>query len=116
MRGMRPPSGHLPSVPLQAGEQRGDWNALRTLIPYLWAYRGRVLFAIACLIAAKIAVVGVPILLKHVVDALDPAIAGPELVVPVALVVLYGLRTGHACPQEDGEQPVQRDHAPLSCR
>ncbi len=69
----------------------GGWATIRSLLPYLWAWRGRVLAALACLVAAKLATVGVPILLKHVVDALDPALAGPALVAPVALVVLYGL-------------------------
>src|SRR5690606_20357089 len=79
---------------LEAGDRTagaGGWATIRSLLPYLWAWRGRVVAALACLVAAKLATVGVPILLKHVVDALDPAIAGPELVVPVALVVLYGL-------------------------
>ncbi len=69
----------------------GGWATIRGLLPYLWAWRGRVIAALACLVAAKLATVGVPVLLKHVVDALDPAHAGPELVVPLALVVLYGL-------------------------
>jgi hypothetical protein len=45
-----------------AGELRTDWKTLSTLLPYLWDYKGRVLFAIACLVAAKVAVVGVPVL------------------------------------------------------
>jgi ATP-binding cassette subfamily B protein len=73
--------------------ERDDWKTLRTLLPYLWAYKGRVLFALACLVAAKLATVSVPILLKEIVDRLAPAAqaAAGMLVVPVALVVAYGL-------------------------
>jgi len=68
-----------------------DWQTLRTLLPYLWAYKGRVLFALGCLVAAKLATVGVPILLKSIVDSLSPAAAADAaLVVPLALIVAYG--------------------------
>jgi ATP-binding cassette subfamily B protein len=73
--------------------QRKDWQTLRTLLPYLWAHRGRVVFALACLVAAKLATVSVPILLKDLVDRLSPAqqASAGLLLVPVALVVAYGL-------------------------
>ena len=85
-----PPREALPSTRVGG---RNDWQTLRMLLPYLWAYRGRVLFALACLLAAKLATVSVPILLKSIVDALSPAAQGVAgvLVVPVALVVAYGL-------------------------
>ncbi len=84
-----PPRESLPST----RAERDDWKTLRTLLPYLWAYKGRVLFALACLVAAKLATVSVPILLKEIVDRLAPAAqsAAGMLVVPVALVVTYGL-------------------------
>lgn len=83
------------SRPVEAGgpgaARTSDLRTLRTLLPYLWAYKGRVVFALACLVAAKLATVGVPILLKHLVDSLSPATAATAaLVVPVALVVAYG--------------------------
>ena len=56
--------------------QRGDWATIRTLLPYLWEYKGRVLAAIACLVLAKVANVGVPVLLKQIVDSLDRADGG----------------------------------------
>jgi ATP-binding cassette subfamily B protein len=90
MRGMRPPPGAEPSAALAPGESRGDWAAMRTLLPYLWRYRGRVLFAVGCLVAAKLAVVSVPILLKHIVDALAQLPAGAVVAVPVALIAGYG--------------------------
>ena len=91
MRGMRPGPGAEPSAALAPGESRGDWATLRTLLPYLWRYRGRVLFAVGCLVAAKLAVVGVPILLKRIVDTLAQLPAGSLLAVPVALIAGYGL-------------------------
>jgi ATP-binding cassette, subfamily B, heavy metal transporter len=84
-----PPREALPSM----RANRNDWQTLRALLPYLWAYKGRVLFALACLLAAKLATVSVPILLKEMVDRLSPASASVAglLVVPVGLVVAYGL-------------------------
>ena len=69
-------------------ENRKDWQTIKSLIPYLWEFRGRVLLAMGLLIAAKVANVGVPLLLKEVVDALS----GPRalLVLPVFLLVGYG--------------------------
>jgi len=60
-----------------------------TLLPYVWAYRGRVVLALTALVAAKLANVGVPILLKSIVDALDSRTAA--LSVPLALLAAYGL-------------------------
>jgi ATP-binding cassette, subfamily B, heavy metal transporter len=68
---------------------RGDWHAIATLIPYLWEYKGRVVAALACLITAKVANVGVPVLMKEIVDSLDARTA--MLAVPLVLLVGYGL-------------------------
>ncbi|WP_133595350.1 ABCB family ABC transporter ATP-binding protein/permease [Tepidicella xavieri] len=86
------------------GEQarpRSDWAVLRRLLPYLWQYRWRVAAALAFMVAAKLANVGVPLLLKELVDALTPApgqsLLGlppgtePWLLVPVGLLLAYGL-------------------------
>ncbi len=73
---------------------RSDWQTIRRLFPYLWAYKGRVILAIALMVAAKLANVGVPLLLKQLVDAMTPAPAGAAtavLVVPVTLLLAYGL-------------------------
>jgi ATP-binding cassette, subfamily B, heavy metal transporter len=79
----------LPADPSVARTMRGDWATARTLLPYLWEYKGRVLAAIACLVLAKVANVGVPVLLKQIVDSLDRATAA--LAVPFALLVGYGV-------------------------
>jgi ATP-binding cassette, subfamily B, heavy metal transporter len=65
-----------------------EWRVLRTLLPYVLEYKWRVGFALACLIAAKFANVGVPLVMKEVVDRLDAQTA--LLVVPFALLVTYG--------------------------
>jgi len=69
--------------------ERNDWQTIKTLLPYLWEFRGRVLLAMAFLIAAKMANVGVPLILKEVVDSLS----GPQqlLVLPLTLLAAYGL-------------------------
>jgi ATP-binding cassette, subfamily B, heavy metal transporter len=85
---------HASSMPLPADThvprtERGDWQTIRTLLPYLWGYRGRIGAALTCLVLAKVANVGVPVLLKRIVDSLDPRVA--VLSVPLALLVAYGL-------------------------
>jgi ABC-type transport system involved in Fe-S cluster assembly fused permease/ATPase subunit len=69
---------------------RGDWRTIRTLLPYLLAYRGRVALALSCLVAAKIANVGVPLILKGIVDRLTLTPAAQTLVLPLSLIVAYG--------------------------
>ena len=72
---------------------QSDWQVLRRLIPYLWNYRWRVAAALLFMVAAKGANVGVPVLLKHLVDAMNVKVGDPSalLVVPVALLLAYGL-------------------------
>lgn len=77
-------------VPANPGAARDDWRTLRTLVPYLWEFRWRVAVALACLFAAKAANVGVPLVLKEIVDRLGGAGAA-ALILPIALLVGYGL-------------------------
>ncbi|MEY4428578.1 MAG: hypothetical protein RLZZ182_1267 [Pseudomonadota bacterium] len=72
---------------------RSDRDTLARLWPYLWAYRGRVLLALAFMVGAKVANVGVPVLLKELVDRLAPNASAPAalMAVPVGLLVAYGL-------------------------
>ncbi|HOB63026.1 MAG TPA: ABC transporter ATP-binding protein/permease [Candidatus Competibacteraceae bacterium] len=77
-------------------QERQDWANLRSLWPYLWEYRGRVLWSLGCLVLAKIANIGVPLLLKQIVDRLDPS-RQITLVLPVSLLLAYGaLKLGNA--------------------
>ena len=70
-------------------ESRGsDIKTLKSLVPFLWEYRGRVTVALAFLVLAKVANVGIPLVLKDIVDALDRN--SVQLVVPLALVFGYG--------------------------
>ncbi len=66
---------------------------IRDLLPYLLAYRYRVLLAISCLLAAKFANLGIPILLKTLIDDLDAhkSVSSALLVVPLGLILGYGL-------------------------
>ena len=70
-------------------KQRNDWQTLRSLVPYLWEHRGRVVLALCFLVLAKVASVGVPLVLKHIVDALDSS-RQSLIVLPVMLVLAYG--------------------------
>jgi ABC-type transport system involved in Fe-S cluster assembly fused permease/ATPase subunit len=71
---------------------RNDWNTLATLVPYLWQYKWRMLLALLFLVGAKVANVGVPLILKQLVDYLNfPADdARRLLVLPVGLLLAYG--------------------------
>jgi ATP-binding cassette subfamily B protein len=69
--------------------KRNEWGSIRTLLPYLWEYKWRVVFALVFLIIAKLANVGVPLVMKEVVDGLDAPAA--IVAVPVALLAIYGI-------------------------
>jgi ABC-type transport system involved in Fe-S cluster assembly fused permease/ATPase subunit len=69
--------------------KRNEWGAIRTLLPYLWEYKWRVIFALAFLVVAKLANVGVPLVMKEVIDGLDAPAA--VVAVPVALLAIYGI-------------------------
>jgi ABC-type transport system involved in Fe-S cluster assembly fused permease/ATPase subunit len=78
------------SRPTTLPETRGnDIKTLRALAPFLWTYRGRVLLALGFLVLAKIANVGIPLVLKDIVDKLDTG-TQTTLVLPLALLVMYG--------------------------
>jgi ABC-type transport system involved in Fe-S cluster assembly fused permease/ATPase subunit len=70
-------------------KRRSEWRAVAMLFPYLWEFRFRVALALACLITAKLANVGVPLIMKEVVDSLDAQTA--VLVLPLALLAAYGI-------------------------
>lgn len=67
-----------------------DLKTLRALVPFLWQYRGRVVLALAFLVFAKAANVGIPLILKQIVDHLDVK-NGALLLVPMGLLAAYGL-------------------------
>ncbi len=69
---------------------RDDWENIKQMFPFIWTYRGRVLLALTSLVISKLAMVGVPVVLKYIVDALDK---GPDevIVLPILLLLSYGL-------------------------
>lgn len=104
---MRSFSSKALSIDAGKGESstREQLATLRRLLPYLWPagrmdLRVRVLIAIALMIAAKVTTVYVPLLLRSAVDALtlpsgssvtDAAVSEPLLVLPLGLLLAYGL-------------------------
>ncbi|MFS2022688.1 ABCB family ABC transporter ATP-binding protein/permease [Massilia sp. CT11-137] len=72
--------------------KRNDWATIATLLPYLWVYKWRVLAALICLVGAKMANVGVPLVLKKLIDALTISPTNPHalLVLPLGALVAYG--------------------------
>jgi len=66
-----------------------NWGVFKSLIPFLVEYRGRVSLALSCLVLAKMAMVGLPFVLKHIVDDLDTDQA-QMLAAPIMLVLAYG--------------------------
>ncbi len=68
---------------------RNDWQNIKNLLPYLWEYRGRVLLALTVLILAKATNVGLPLILKGIVDSLEQA-ENIALVLPLGLLLAYG--------------------------
>ncbi|WP_050469360.1 ABCB family ABC transporter ATP-binding protein/permease [Herbaspirillum chlorophenolicum] len=75
-----------------APRQRSDWAIVKTLLPYLWIYKWRVMLALAFLVGAKVANVGVPLILKKLVDQMSATVAHPQalLVLPLGLLAAYG--------------------------
>ena len=88
----RYPNSPPPSGPAAASE-RGDLATLKTLFPYLWVYKWRVLLALGALIGAKLANVGVPVVMKRLIDQMSISPTHPQalLILPVAALVAYGL-------------------------
>jgi len=81
----------LPPQP-DPNAKRNDWATIGTLLPYLWVYKWRVLAALICLVGAKMANVGVPLVLKKLIDALTISPTDPHalLVLPLGALVAYG--------------------------
>ncbi|SHG90523.1 ABCB family ABC transporter ATP-binding protein/permease [Ferrimonas marina] len=67
-----------------------NWRTLASLVPYLMEFRTRVVLALLCLIAAKIASVGLPFILKDVVDSLDTQRNDALMLMPLGLLIAYG--------------------------
>ena len=68
-----------------------NWNSLKELLPYLMAFKTRLILAVLCLVAAKLASVGLPFILKGVVDQLNSNNENLLVIVPLGLLLAYGL-------------------------
>jgi len=79
------PSQNFESLP----HSRNDWKTMRTLLPYLMEFKGRVALALVFLVTAKLANVGVPLVMKQIVDALS--VKQAVLVLPLTLLLIYGV-------------------------
>ncbi len=89
------PSPHTVAGHPPARSDRSDWATLRRLFPYLWQYKckWRVIAALTFMVGAKVANVGVPVLLKNLIDTMTPKpdVAQALLIVPIGLLLAYGL-------------------------
>ncbi len=72
-------------APLSASS---GWASLKQLLPYFSEFKSRIFLALLCLIAAKVASVGLPFILKDIVDQLN---SDSLLLVPLSLLVAYGV-------------------------
>ncbi|MBI5900005.1 MAG: ABC transporter ATP-binding protein/permease [Rhodocyclales bacterium] len=85
-----PPTMALPGpIP----ETRHDWETVKTLLPYLWAWKWRVVFALSCLLLAKLTNVAVPMVFKDIIDAFTlpgSKLEQAVLLVPLGLLAAYG--------------------------
>lgn len=69
-----------------------NWTKLKSLVPYLLEFKGRIVLAVLCLVGAKLASVGLPFILKHIVDGLDKnTTAGDIILLPLGLLLAYGV-------------------------
>jgi ATP-binding cassette, subfamily B, heavy metal transporter len=88
------PSSYLEQEPASL-----NWRVIERLTPYLLEYKLRIFLALICLVVAKLASVGLPFILKDIVDtlslpqgqsSLESSTLTPVVLVPIALVLAYG--------------------------
>jgi ABC-type transport system involved in Fe-S cluster assembly fused permease/ATPase subunit len=81
------------ALPGPIPEERHDWQTIKTLLPYLWAWKGRVVFALTCLLLAKVTSVSVPMVFKDIIDSFTlpgSKLEQAVLLVPLGLLAAYG--------------------------
>lgn len=79
-------------TPTPSSKPQSDWKTIGIFLPYVWVYKWRVSFALLFLILAKVASMGVPVILKELIDRLSVELSHPQtlLVLPVGLLLAYG--------------------------
>jgi len=82
------------ALPGPVPETRHDWETIKTLLPYLWEWKWRVVIALSCLLLAKLTSVGVPLVFKDIIDTFTQPGVGKlqqaALLVPLGLLAAYG--------------------------
>jgi ATP-binding cassette subfamily B protein len=78
-----------PQSTASAIRERSIVAVLRSLLPFLKPYTGRIVLALSCLVAAKLANLALPMVMKRLVDGMN--IEKSLLVLPVALLLSYGM-------------------------
>jgi ABC-type transport system involved in Fe-S cluster assembly fused permease/ATPase subunit len=81
---------HFVSSTEPPNKDRRDWHNLKSMLPFIWEYRGRALFALSCLLLSKLASVGIPLVMKDLVDYLEKTDKA-MLLMPISLLLAYGL-------------------------
>ena len=71
--------------------ETGRWAVAQKLLPYLWQYRLRIAFGLIFLVLARVANVAVPLVLKRIIDALESGGASTIVLLPLGLLIGYGL-------------------------
>lgn len=76
---------------------RKDYHNLKRLFPYIWDFKGRVFLCLAFLMLSKVAIVGMPLILKEIVDSLDgkqlltvDSLESASLTLPLIFLLAYG--------------------------
>ena len=67
---------------------RHDWQTIKSLLPYLFRFKGRLSIALACMVLAKLASVITPLYLKNIIDQLS--LPPSQLMIPLAALIGYG--------------------------
>lgn len=71
-------------------QHSNDWHNIKRMFPYVWDFKGRVLAALTFLMLAKLATVGIPLILKEIVDYLEQSDRS-QLELPIVLLLSYGV-------------------------
>jgi len=71
-------------------KSRTDIRNIKRMLPFIWDYKGRVMLALMFLVVSKLAVVGMPLVLKEIVDYLDQQTDEFKIVLPIVLLLSYG--------------------------
>ncbi|HEV8121567.1 MAG TPA: ABC transporter transmembrane domain-containing protein, partial [Candidatus Polarisedimenticolia bacterium] len=88
MPGPPSPESSEPRAMVRSEGARGDFDVVRTLLPYLKPYRGRIVLSLLLILGSKLATLTVPLALKQIVDRLN--VERTLLALPVALLLAYG--------------------------